>query len=183
MEMQGRIQKISSGGGVLTTFFCHQRVSQRAVRTSLEKQFDPEWSNCFLTGSVPEFPRKPIASCDFYEDVGGMSGPPASLLDPPTKCFHNKFQVFSGDELIGIYCGTTTLQGVQAWSQMTVKFRSDSGGSDRGFVAHYFQRPGITNSFALEYEPHTIRPQHRSLKFSNYFTSISSKPKAHNVIL
>ena len=35
-------QKIPSGEwGVLTTFFCNQRISQRDVRTSLEKHLVP----------------------------------------------------------------------------------------------------------------------------------------------
>ena len=38
----------SSEGG---TFFSHQNISQRAVRTSLKKQLDPKGSNCFLKGS------------------------------------------------------------------------------------------------------------------------------------
>ena len=42
----GRIQKILSGGwggggGGVLTVFSHQRFSQRAVQTSLEKQLDP----------------------------------------------------------------------------------------------------------------------------------------------
>ena len=37
-----RIQNIPSGGGVHETIFSHQRISQRAARTSLEKQFGPK---------------------------------------------------------------------------------------------------------------------------------------------
>ena len=40
MQMHVRIQKILSGW-VLTSFFSHRYISQRAVRTSLEKQLDP----------------------------------------------------------------------------------------------------------------------------------------------
>ena len=51
------------GGGV-NNFFSHQHISQRAVQTSLRKQLDP---SPIASGgwSVPEFLRKPTATCDF----------------------------------------------------------------------------------------------------------------------
>ena len=39
-EHYGQIQEIPSGGS-LQLLSCHQRISQRVVRTSLEKQLDP----------------------------------------------------------------------------------------------------------------------------------------------
>ena len=62
----GRIQKLPSGdpGNIL---FClsHQHISQRALQTSLEQQLDPRGPIAALGGSVPDFLRKPIATCDF----------------------------------------------------------------------------------------------------------------------
>ena len=60
---------------VLTTFFCQECISQRAVWTSLEKQLDPWGPIAFRGVSVPEFIRKPIATCDF---PGGGGGDPLS---------------------------------------------------------------------------------------------------------
>ena len=51
----------------------HQRKIQRAVRTYLEKQLDPLGPTASRGGSVPEFLRKPIATCDF---------PGRGVLDP-----------------------------------------------------------------------------------------------------
>ena len=50
-------------------FFCHQRISERAVRTALEKQLDPRGPIASRRGSVQEFIRKSIATC--YYPVGG----------------------------------------------------------------------------------------------------------------
>ena len=56
-----------SEGGFLTTFsFSHQRISQRALRTFLKKQFDPRVQLLF-EASVPVFLRIPKANCDFSE--------------------------------------------------------------------------------------------------------------------
>ena len=57
--------------GILKLF---SRVSQRAVRTSLEKQLDPLGSNCYSRGSLPVFIRKHIATCDF---PGGLDQSPS----------------------------------------------------------------------------------------------------------
>ena len=68
--------KIPSGGRgpdnvflfvVLSHFLSYQRISQRAVQISLEKQLDPSGPIASPRGSVPEFLRKPIATCDFSE--------------------------------------------------------------------------------------------------------------------
>ena len=42
-------------------------------------------SNCFSRGSIPVFPRKPIATCKIPGGGGGGggSGPPVRPLDPP----------------------------------------------------------------------------------------------------
>ena len=56
-------RKYRQGWGVLTTSY--QRISQKPVRTSFEKQLDPvvQW---LLEGrSVSVFLRKPIITCDF----------------------------------------------------------------------------------------------------------------------
>ena len=59
----------------MATFFCHQRISQRAVQTSHEKQL--VWRGLIASqgGSVPVFLRKGI---DFPEGV-----PYPHPLDPP----------------------------------------------------------------------------------------------------
>ena len=67
-ESPVRVVRGWGAGVVLTTVFSHQRVSQRVVRTSLEKQ----WSIYFSRGSVPDFLRKRIlATCNL--PVGGRS--------------------------------------------------------------------------------------------------------------
>ena len=53
------------GGGLDNGFFCQECISQRAVWTSLEKQLDLRGPIAFRGVSVPEFIRKPIATCDF----------------------------------------------------------------------------------------------------------------------
>ena len=59
-----QIQKNLSGR-VLTTFFSHQRISQSAMWTSLEKLLDP-WGPIASQGwSVPEFLRNSLATSDF----------------------------------------------------------------------------------------------------------------------
>ena len=59
-------------GEVLQPFILsHPQISQRDVRTSLEKQLDPKGSNCFSRGSIPVFLRKPIATC--YSPVGVLA--------------------------------------------------------------------------------------------------------------
>ena len=63
-------------------FFSHQRISQRVVRTFPQKQLDPLGPIASGGGSVPDFLRKPIDTCDF--PGGGPDPlPPPPLLDPP----------------------------------------------------------------------------------------------------
>ena len=64
-----RIQNIPSGGPG-NDVVCHQRISQRAEQTSLEKQLASR------VGFVPEFLRIPIATCE-------IPGTPVYPLDPP----------------------------------------------------------------------------------------------------
>ena len=52
-------------------FFSYQRISQRAVRTSLKKQLDPRGPIATQGGAVPVFLRKPIATL-----LSRGSGPP-----------------------------------------------------------------------------------------------------------
>ena len=68
MIAHARIQKIPSGGP--GNFFCHQRISQRVVRSSLEKQLASR------VGFVPEILRILLATCE-------IPGPPVHPLDPP----------------------------------------------------------------------------------------------------
>ena len=57
----------------------HQRVSQRALRTSLKKQLDPMVQLLLEGGPYQYFVRKPIATC-YILGVGGVQTPcPASL--------------------------------------------------------------------------------------------------------
>ena len=60
--------------------FSHQSVSQRVVRTALEKQLDPMGPIASRGVSVPEFLRKPRATCDFSM---GVWTPLSPALDPP----------------------------------------------------------------------------------------------------
>ena len=53
-----------------------QSISQRAVRASLEKQLDQRGPIASQGGSVPEFLKKPIATCDF---LGGKMDLPRLL--------------------------------------------------------------------------------------------------------
>ena len=52
------------------SFFCHQRILQRAVRTALEKQLDPMGPIASQGTSVTEFLRNPIATCEFPGGFG-----------------------------------------------------------------------------------------------------------------
>ena len=51
-------------------FFSHQRISQGAVRISLEKQLEPMGPSASRERSLPVFLRKPITTCDFQ--AGGL---------------------------------------------------------------------------------------------------------------
>ena len=63
----------------MKTVFSHQRISQMAVRTSLERQLDPMCQIASRGWLVPVFLRKPEA-CDLPVDGGG-GGP--NPLSPP----------------------------------------------------------------------------------------------------
>ena len=59
--------------GVFTIFFlCQQRISQRIVPIYLEKQLDPQGSNCFFRGSIPYFQGNLLAICSFQIGGGGL---------------------------------------------------------------------------------------------------------------
>ena len=80
------------GGGVPDFFFfflIHRCSAQRAVGTSLEKAIGSKWSNCLLRGSLLEFLRKPIATCDFpwgiptpCSPIGSNYGNPKGKFSP-----------------------------------------------------------------------------------------------------
>ena len=57
-------------GGILTIFSLFFN-SQRAVQITLKKQLDPMGPIASPGGSVPEYLRKPIATCDFPGGGGG----------------------------------------------------------------------------------------------------------------
>ena len=74
-------------GGKDCVLLSYQRISQRALRTFIEKQLDPRGSTGPVAsrgGSVPEFLRKPIAACDFR----GESGPPFPHWPRQYLCWH-----------------------------------------------------------------------------------------------
>ena len=79
-----RVQKIRLG--VLTRFLLnHQRISQRAVWTPSRSN----WTHrvqLLLAGSVPEFLRKPIATCDFPGRVPDPLPPPPFWIRPWKCC-------------------------------------------------------------------------------------------------
>ena len=69
-------------------FFSHQRISQRVVRTSLEKQLDPRGPNASRGGpyqiykATSVWPLVIFQVCECVVWWGGV-GPPAPSLDPP----------------------------------------------------------------------------------------------------
>ena len=69
-------------------FVSHQRISHRAVRTSLEIG-----SNCFSMG--PAFLRNPTATCDFPGWSGPLIPPPPPSDDPPMKRIN---EIVTGDD-------------------------------------------------------------------------------------
>ena len=77
--MGGSRKFCGGGGGVMTTYFSHQRISQRVVRTSLKKQLDTLGPIASRRGSVPVFLRKSLATSDF-PGGGGGAGPPVPHL-------------------------------------------------------------------------------------------------------
>ena len=74
-------RKFHQGGGGRGSdyVFSHQCISQRVVRTSLEKQLDPMGPIVSLRVSITVFLRKTKANCDF--SVASRPGSPT--LDTP----------------------------------------------------------------------------------------------------
>ena len=73
--MRGFKKNPSEVGMFLKTVFSHQRISQKVVRTSFEKQLDPSFSRDVRIRTSKET----YATCDFQWWVQA----PALHLDPP----------------------------------------------------------------------------------------------------
>ena len=71
-----------------TFFLSHQRISQRAVRSSLEKQLDPRGPVASRGESVPVFLRKLWPLVTFQE--GGVRTPFPLPLDLPLVNMYHK---------------------------------------------------------------------------------------------
>ena len=84
MRKYERVQKILSGGTLLTFLVIDQHISQRAERNSFQKQLG---SNCFSRGSAPVFLRKHIATWDFQGGPDPLSPPPPGFSHE--QCKHN----------------------------------------------------------------------------------------------
>ena len=87
IHTRGRIQKISRGWGDLTSYFSHQRISERERERERERdrqtdrQTDREnetYEPPSRRRSVPVFLRKPLATCDCSERGSGPMPPPPS---------------------------------------------------------------------------------------------------------
>ena len=70
---------------VVKTVFSHQRISQMAVRTSLERQLDPMCQIASRGWLVPVFLRKPEA-CDLPVDGGGGGGSEPPVAPAGSAC-------------------------------------------------------------------------------------------------
>ena len=82
-----RSRKFHWGWGYPENCFCsQQRISQRSVRTSVEKQLDPRAPIASRGWSVPELLRRPIATCDCPR-VGGCPDPLSPISIRPWFCF------------------------------------------------------------------------------------------------
>ena len=73
--MHGRMQKILSGGPDI--FFSHQRISQRAVRTSLEAA-GSKGSNCFSMGVRTSIIKEIYSYLWFFRGSGSQYPPSGS---------------------------------------------------------------------------------------------------------
>ena len=73
-----KFRQVEGGGPEIV--FSHRRISQRAVRTSLERQKDPRGTIASRKGSVPVFLRKNITTSDFSERGGPRT--PVITMDP-----------------------------------------------------------------------------------------------------
>ena len=62
-------------GPIFFFFFSYQRNQQRAVKKPVEKQLDLMDPIASPRVSVPDFLRKPIATCDFPGDPDPLSAP------------------------------------------------------------------------------------------------------------
>ena len=74
-------------GGILTTFLCLVkiiRISKRVVRISFKNQLDPRGPIESREGSVPEFLRKIITTCDFQRGGRGSLAPPPPPIPSDT---------------------------------------------------------------------------------------------------
>ena len=93
----GRIQNSVRGGVLATFYYGHQFTVQS--RTDLLEKFGPEGSNCISRESIPEFQRKPFATCDF----SGADGVRALTLCPPSGS-PNVFNCLKCSKLYLIIC-------------------------------------------------------------------------------
>ena len=84
MGFHGQIQIIPSGG----PYNVYQCISQKDIRTSLKKQFDPRGLIASGQRIEPIFLRKPIATSDFPVGVQTLIFP-ISRLDPPMFRSHH----------------------------------------------------------------------------------------------
>ena len=76
LSSQGLLCVRGGGGGGAENIFSYQRISQRVVWISLEKQLDPRDPIASRWGSVPVFVEKHIATCDFPGVSGALPHPP-----------------------------------------------------------------------------------------------------------
>ena len=76
------------------SFFSHQHISQRAARTSLEKQLDPRGPITLLQKGVrTRFSKETHSYCDFPRGGGGGGGGGGGVSDLPrwhTVCFRGQ---------------------------------------------------------------------------------------------
>ena len=61
--MDQKKNPVGGGGGQI--FFSHQHSSQMGHKDLPQEAIGPNGSNCFSSGVIPEFLRKPIATCNF----------------------------------------------------------------------------------------------------------------------
>ena len=88
LVLHGQIQKILSDGALITFFLNHQHISKRAVQTSPEKKLGSLGPITLRVGSVPVFPRKPIATYEFPGTPVLPSGSAHVLVPHYITCTH-----------------------------------------------------------------------------------------------
>ena len=86
---------------VVFMFFSHQRIVERAVRTSLEKQLNPMGPNASREGSVLVFLRTIVATCDL--SGGGGCPDPYTPLDTRTYADFS-FSSWERADLLALLC-------------------------------------------------------------------------------